>query len=113
MCHNLTSLPTQRNPYPHLVGLLDNKRPQLIKLEHMCFRVGGIGREKRRTQCWEVLGFFFIQAVTVLRDTPKIRETPRKLLRSSVAFKISARRCSVYPFGDGFSRLCRPHARHL
>ena len=49
---------------------------------------------------------FFIHSLTVLRDTANVLCSPRKLLRSSYALKISSRRSSEYACGVGFSRLC-------
>ena len=52
--------------------------PQLVQFQDI-IRLGGhhSSRQRRRIQ-----GFFFSQAVTVLRDTPKVRLSPRRLLRS-------------------------------
>ena len=52
--------------------------PQFIQFQDI-IRLGGhhSSRQRRRIQ-----GFFFSQAVTVLRDTPKVRLSPRRLLRS-------------------------------
>ena len=56
-----------------------------------------------------VLLLFFSQFFTVLRSTLNVLVNPRRLLRSWYALKISSLRSSVYPFGAGFSRLCRLH----
>ena len=61
----------------------------------MRFGIVWFGLKQGRTQSWELVIFFFIQAVTVLRETPKVRSIPRKLLRSCKALRISVRRTSV------------------
>ncbi|SRR6266571_1205801 len=56
-----------------------------------------------------VLLLFFNHFFTVLRDTLNVLVNPRRLLRSWYALMISSLRSSGYPFGAGFSRLCRLH----
>jgi hypothetical protein len=74
----LSGLATQRDPNPAFPRLLQHERPEFIQLQH------GVG------DCHQCLAdvrqfryLFLSQAVTVWRETPKVRDKPRKLLRSS------------------------------
>ncbi len=53
----------------------------------------------------------FNQVETVVRETPKVRVSPRRLLLSWYASRIRCFSSSVYPFGLGFSRKVRRQAR--
>ncbi len=81
--HDLPRLAAQRDPDPGLVRLFPHKRPQLIQFQHGRIPIVGIGLDQRFAQSWQLSGFFFIQAITEFRETPKVRSRPRKLLRSS------------------------------
>ena len=76
---DLASTPTQRQPEPdHPPAAVANERPQLIQFQ----RLPGFGRQQGRFQRTQGQGFFLSQALTVLRATPKVRLSPRRLLRS-------------------------------
>ena len=92
--HDLPRLAAQRDPDPGLVRLFPHKRPQLIQFQHVRIPIVGIGLDQRFAQSWQLSGFFFIQAITEFRETPKVRSRPRKLLRSSYARRISSLRPS-------------------
>jgi hypothetical protein len=74
------------------------RQDRLDRVQQVSFSVVGVGK------------LFFSQAVTVFRDTPKVRSIPRKLLRSSYARKISSLRASEWALLPGFARLCLPQA---
>ena len=59
-------------------GFLQHQRPEFIQLQHRVFDF-----RKRRGEGGQLRYLFLIQSVTVLRETPKVRDSPRKLLRSS------------------------------
>ena len=76
---DLAGAPAQRQPQPdHSTPAMTHKSPQFIPFQDIIRLSGGQGRLQRR----HPQGFFFSQAVTVLRDTPKVRLSPRRLLRS-------------------------------
>jgi hypothetical protein len=55
----------------------------------------GIRRDQRFAEALAAVRPCFIQEITEVRDTPKVRSSPRKLLRSSEALRIAARRSSA------------------
>ena len=76
---DLAGAPTEGQPQPdHSTPTMTHKSPQFIPFQDIIRLSGGQGRLQRR----HPQGFFFSQAVTVLRDTPKVRLSPRRLLRS-------------------------------
>ena len=86
---------TQGQPYPTLLGFLEHERPHLIEFERQPGRVFLVRCAQRVAQRWERCGLFLSQPLTVLRETPKVRDSPRKLLRSSYARKMVSRSSSV------------------
>ena len=77
---DLAGAPTEGQPQPdHAPTAVAYEGPQFIQFQDI-IRLGShhSSRQRRRIQ-----GFFFSQAVTVLRDTPKVRLSPRRLLRSA------------------------------
>jgi len=75
---HLTTLATQRDPHPPFPRFLQHKRPQLIQLQHRALDL-----HQRLRKFRQISYFCLIQPVTVLRETPKVRDSPRRLLRSS------------------------------
>ena len=78
----------QGEPDPALIAFVTHKRPKLVKFQLNLFGSGGF--KERLFKRWQAQGFFLSHAVTVLRDTPKVRARPRRLERSSYARNISA-----------------------
>ena len=77
---NLAGAPTQGQPKPNHAPLaMAHKAPQFIHFQGLL----GLGGCLRRFQGGATAGLFFYQALTVLRETPKVRLKPRRLLRSS------------------------------
>jgi len=105
-CDNLTGLSTENNPDPYFVSLMVYKWPQFIYFHYCWFWVICIGLYECCAQRRQLCCFFFSQMETVFRATPKVLVNPRKLLRSWYALIIFSLFSSVYPFDDGFSRLC-------
>ena len=76
---DLAGAPAEGQPQPdHSTPAMTHKSPQFIQFQDIIRLSSGQGRLQRR----HPQGFFFSQAVTVLRDTPKVRLSPRRLLRS-------------------------------
>ncbi len=76
---DLAGASAQRQPQPdHSTPAMTHKSPQFIQFQDIIRLSSGQGRLQR----WHPQGFFFSQAVTVFRDTPKVRLSPRRLLRS-------------------------------
>ena len=80
--HHLPRLPTEGNPHPGVVGFFEHKRPQFIQFQDRGRGIFGVRGEQRGTQRGKLSYFFLIQLETVVRETPKVRVRPRKLLRS-------------------------------
>ncbi len=79
---HLPALSTEGNPNPGVVGFFEHKRPQFVQFQYRgrgSFWVRGeqSGRQRRKLSY-----FFLIQLDTVVRETPKVRVRPRRLLRS-------------------------------
>jgi hypothetical protein len=79
---DLTLRAREGDPDVDGIALAANKRPDFVELQVRRCVIGWIGRQNCRTQRWEFGSPFFSQAVTVFRDTPKVRSSPRRLLRS-------------------------------
>jgi len=79
---DLAGAAAKRNPDPGLVRLFRDKGPQLIQFQDVRCWIAGIRRDHGLTQRGELSGFFLIQLRIVVRETPKVRSIPRKLLRS-------------------------------
>ena len=76
---DLAGASAERQPQPdHPAPAVTDEGPQLVQFQNVIRLGGGQGRLQGR----QAQGFFLSQAVTVLRDTPKVRLSPRKLLRS-------------------------------
>src|SRR5215207_3676379 len=65
---HLTSLPAQRQPDPALTRFLQHERPEFIQLRH-----GPLDLRQRLGQVGQPGYLFLSHAVTVWRDTPKVR----------------------------------------
>jgi len=78
---DLTGLLAQGWPHPALTHLGADKAPHLIEFQ---LNMSGLfERGKRIFQRREFASFFLSQRLTVLRATPKVRSSPRRLERSS------------------------------
>jgi len=60
----------------------EHKRPELIQFQDGGRGIFGIWSEQRGSQRLKLSYFFLIQLETVVREIPKVRVRPRKLLRS-------------------------------
>src|SRR5215213_7712337 len=75
---DLPRLPAQCQPDPALARLLQDERPEFVQLQHRPLDL------QQRLGEWGQPGYLFLShPVTVWRETPKVRERPRKELRSS------------------------------
>src|SRR5258708_7414754 len=81
--NHLPRATAQSNPNPSLIRLFRDKGPEFIQFQDRRIRMGGIRDDYRFAQGWELCGLFFSHAITEFRETPKVRSSPRKLLRSS------------------------------
>src|SRR5512135_282522 len=79
---HLSRLAAEGNPNPGVVGFFEDKRPQLVQFQGRGRGIFGIWGKQSSTQRWKLSYFFLIQLDTVVRETPKVRVRPRKLLRS-------------------------------
>jgi hypothetical protein len=75
---HLTSPAAQRRPDPALTRFLQHERPEFVQLQH-----SPLDLKQRLGECGQPGYLFLSHAVTVLRETPKVRERPRKELRSA------------------------------
>lgn len=64
---------------PSVFALFENVRPQLVQFQGGGLPIFGVWLGQRFAQLGERLGLFSSQLVTVLRETPKVRESPRRL----------------------------------
>jgi len=64
--------------YPFL-RLFENERPQFVQFQGGGLPIFGVWLGQCFAQLGERLGLFSSQLVTVLRETPKVRESPRRL----------------------------------
>jgi hypothetical protein len=80
--HHLPRPAAQRNPDPTLVGFFQNKGPAFIQFQDRRSWICFIRRQHRLAQGRQVGDFFLIQARIVVRETPNVRSSPRRLLRS-------------------------------
>ena len=80
--HHLPALSAQGNPNPRLVRFFEYKRPEFIQFQDGRGGIFGIRGKQRGPQRRKLSYFFLIQLDTVVRETPKVRVRPRKLLRS-------------------------------
>ncbi len=86
--HDLARAPRERDPNPALAALLAHKRPEFVQFQLCGRRVIRCWLNQCRAQVGELSRFFLSQTLTVLRETPKTRSSPRKLLRSSYALRM-------------------------
>lgn len=78
--HHLARLAAQRQPNPAFSRLFEDERPQLVQLlQGVGLGIVGVRARQRLAQLGECLELFSSQLVTVLRETPKVRESPRRL----------------------------------
>ncbi len=82
IANNLSGLAAKRQPNPDFIGLFRHERPELIKFQGVRVWFTRIRIDQGRSERRETVGFFFSQLITVLRATPNVRSSPRKLLRS-------------------------------
>ena len=75
-------LATEGNPNPGVVRFFEHKRPELIQFQDRGRGIFGVRGEQSGPQRRKLGYFFLIQLETVVRETPKVRVRPRKLLRS-------------------------------
>ena len=79
--HDLPRSFAQGKPNPALITFVTDKRPQLIEFQLDPLRLSRFEQrvfERRLRQ-----GFFLSHAITVVRDTPNVLASPRRLERSS------------------------------
>ncbi len=77
---HLARLAAQRQPDPAFLRLFENERPQLVQFQGGGLPIFGVWLLGQRfAQLGKRLGLFSSQLVTVLRETPKVRESPRRL----------------------------------
>jgi len=76
---HLACLAAQRQPDPAFLRLFEDERPQLVQFQGSGLPIFGVRLGKRFAQLGERPGLFSSQLVTVLRETPKVRESPRRL----------------------------------
>jgi len=79
---HLSRLTAEGDPNPGVVRFFEDKRPELIEFQDRGRGILGIGGEQSGPQRRKLSYFFLIQLATVVRETPKVRVRPRKLLRS-------------------------------
>ena len=60
----------------------EHKRPEFIQLQYRGRGLLGIGCTQGGLEGRKLSYFFLIQLDTVVRETPKVRVRPRRLLRS-------------------------------
>ena len=82
IANNLPGLSTKCQPNPDFIRLFCNEGPKFIKFQGVRMWFTWVRIDQGRSERRETLGFFFSQLITVLRATPKVRSSPRKLLRS-------------------------------
>ena len=80
--HHLSRLAAQGNPNPGVERFFEHKRPELIQFQDRGRGIFGVRGEQSGPQRRKLGSFFLIQLETVVRETPKVRVRPRKLLRS-------------------------------
>ncbi len=73
----MASLPTQGEPYPHLIALAVNEGPQFVQFEYLL-----AGRLDEGLLQLEGRYLFLSQLMTVVGETPKVRLSPLRLDRS-------------------------------
>jgi hypothetical protein len=79
---HLSRLATQGDPNPGVVRFFEHKRPEFLQFQR---RGSGILWIRGEQGCWlsrKLSYFFLIQLETVVRETPKVRVRPRRLLCS-------------------------------
>lgn len=76
--HHLAGQAAQRQPDPAFVGPFEHKGPQFIQFQDQW----PFWNDQALAQDWQLAMFFLSQLLTVLRETPKVRLNPRRLLRS-------------------------------
>lgn len=79
---DLSRFVTESNPNPRVVCFFEHKRPELVQFQGRRSGIFGIRGEQSSTQRRKLSYFFLIQLDTVVRETPKVRVRPRRLLRS-------------------------------
>ena len=77
--NHLARLAAQRQPDPAFLRLFENERPQFVQFQGGGLPIFGVWLGQCFAQLGERLGLFSSQLVTVLRETPKVRESPRRL----------------------------------
>ncbi len=82
IANNLPGLSTKCEPNPDFIRLFCNKGPKFIKFQGVRVWFPWVWVDQGRSERRETLGFFLSQLITVLRATPNVRSSPRKLLRS-------------------------------
>ena len=79
---HLSCLATQSYPNPEVARFFEHKRPQFVQFQYRGSGILWIGGYQGCTEERKLSDFFLIQLDTVVRETPKVRVRPRKLLRS-------------------------------
>jgi len=82
IANNLPGLAAERQPNPDFIRLFCDEGPEFIKFQAVRVWFTRIRIDQGRSEWRESVGFFLSQLITVLRATPKVRSSPRKLLRS-------------------------------
>src|SRR3954464_12733839 len=80
--HDLARGAARRDPDPALTLPSEHERPEFVQLQVAGSRVLRVGLAQRVAQLRERGVLFLSHPVTVLRETPKVRVRPRRLLRS-------------------------------
>ncbi len=80
---HLARLAAQCQPNPAFARFFQDERPQFVQLQGGGLGVVvGVRLGQRPAQLGQRLELFLSQLATVLRETPKVRESPRRLDRS-------------------------------
>jgi hypothetical protein len=79
---HLTRLTTQSDPNPGVVRFFEHKRPEFVQFQDRGSGILWIRGYQGCTEGRKLSDFFLIQLDTVVREMPKVRVRPRKLLRS-------------------------------
>jgi hypothetical protein len=72
----------ESNPNPGVVRFFEDKRPEFVQFQGCGCGILWVRGEQSGPQRRKLRYFFLIQPDTVVRETPKVRVRPRKLLRS-------------------------------
>src|SRR6266540_2229346 len=81
IANNSPGLSTKCQPNPDFIRLFCNEGPKFIKFQGVRVWFPWVWVDQGRSERRETLGFFLSQLITVLRATPNVRSSPRKLLR--------------------------------